>query len=160
MAENGSNKINLIVVTPYRNFYEGKVTVVSVPSADGQIGIMHGHSPLVFALAPGLATIRVDDEVKHFVVSEGYAEINGEMALIVCNSAEWPDEVHVNWIFEAIKEAKESLEKEKDQPAGYQNVKDNTYKLIRAQARMHLIELYGTDAQKARLDHLRTAEDE
>ena len=155
MADTGSNKINLIVVTPYRNFYEGKVTVVTLPSADGEIGIMHGHSPLVFAITPGVATIRIDDEVKHFVISEGYAEVNNEMALVVCNSAEYPEEIHIKWIFEALKEAEEGIAKEKMQPSGYKNSMDNTYKLRRAKARIHLIELYGSEQQKQRLANIK-----
>ena len=51
MAESISKKINLIVVTPYQNFYEGAVTVATIPSVDGEIGIMAEHSPLVVALS-------------------------------------------------------------------------------------------------------------
>ena len=105
MAEKEEHKINLIVVTPYQYFYEGLVTVATIPSIDGEIGVMAGHSPLVFALKPGTVTVRVDNEVKHFVVSEGYAEVNREMVLVVCNSAEWAENINIRWIFEAYEEA-------------------------------------------------------
>ena len=109
MAEKEEHKINLIVVTPYQYFYEGLVTVATIPSIDGEIGVMAGHSPLVFALKPGTVTVRVDNEVKHFVVSEGYAEVNREMVLVVCNSAEWAENINIRWIFEAYEEAKKAI---------------------------------------------------
>ncbi|MCR4689366.1 MAG: ATP synthase F1 subunit epsilon [Saccharofermentans sp.] len=159
MAENSTHKINLIVVTPHQNFYEGKVTVVTIPSADGEVGIMHGHSPLVFALTPGIVTVRVDNEIKHFVVSEGYAEVNNEMALVICNSAEWPEQLQIKWILDSMKKAKEDIAEERQKPAGYKHIKDNQYKLKRAQARLHLIELYGSEQQKSRLARLRSGEE-
>ena len=155
MAEKEENKINLFVVTPYQYFYEGPVTVVTIPSIDGEIGIMAGHSPLVFALKPGTVTVRVDNEVKHFVVSEGYAEVNREMVLVVCNSAEWPENINIRWIFEAYEEAKKAIEDEKISGVAQVHTEDNKHKLSRAQARMHLISLYGSDAQKQRLEQLK-----
>ena len=139
MAEKEEHKINLIVVTPYQYFYEGLVTVATIPSIDGEIGVMAGHSPLVFALKPGTVTVRVDNEVKHFVVSEGYAEVNREMVLVVCNSAEWAENINIRWIFEAYEEAKKAIEEEKTAEAAPIQTEDNTQKLSRALARIHFI---------------------
>ncbi|MCH4153332.1 MAG: ATP synthase F1 subunit epsilon [Saccharofermentans sp.] len=154
MAESISKKINLIVVTPYQNFYEGAVTVATIPSVDGEIGIMAEHSPLVVALKPGIVTIRIDDEIKHFVVSEGYSEINQRMILVVCNSAEWAENIHVRWIFQAIAEAEKALAEQKNDEAGQLYTEDNRHKLSRSLARRHFIELYGSESQKQRLEQL------
>ena len=155
MAEKEEHKINLIVVTPYQYFYEGLVTVATIPSIDGEIGVMTGHSPLVFALKPGTVTVRVDNEVKHFVVSEGYAEVNREMVLVVCNSAEWAENINIRWIFEAYEEAKKAIEEEKTAEAAPIQTEDNKHKLSRALARIHFISQYGSDAQKQRLEQLK-----
>ena len=155
MAAKDEHKINLVVVTPYQYFYEGLVTVATIPSIDGEIGVMAGHSPLVFALKPGTVTVRVDDEIKHFVVSEGYAEVNREMVLIVCNSAEWPETINVRWIFEAYEEARKAIADQGSAIAGKTYIEDNKHNLSRAQARIHFISLYGSDAQKQRLEQLK-----
>ena len=155
MAEKEDNKINLFVVTPYQYFYEGPVSCVTIPSIDGEIGVMAGHSPLVFALKPGTATVRVDDEVKHFVVSEGYAEVNREMVLVVCNSAEWPENINIRWIFEAYEEAKKAIAEESASGLTKAHTEDNKHKLSRAQARIHFISMYGSDAQKQRLEQMK-----
>lgn len=152
MAEVLTNKINLIVVTPYQNFYEGAVTVATIPSIDGEIGAMAGHSPLVVALKPGIVTVRIDDEIRRFVVSEGYSEINQRMILVVCNSAEWAENIHVRWIFQAKAEAEKALSEQKNDEDNQRFTEDNRHKLNRAKARMHFIELYGSESQKQRLE--------
>lgn len=151
MAEGkNENKINLIVVTPYKNFYEGKVSSVTITTSDGEIGVMAGHSPLVVALKPGICSVRVDNEVKHFVCSEGYSEIGQKMALIICNSAEWPEDIDVKMACETYIEAKKELE---TLESNYS--KDAEQKLNRAKARMHIVDLYGTDSQIERLNRNR-----
>ncbi len=159
------NKIKLTVVTPVRCFYENFVSSVTLPSFDGEIGIMAGHSPLVFALSPGIAHIRIDSEISHFVVSEGYVEVNPKMVLVVCDSAEWPDQIDVQRMVEAYIESRDNLKNDRDsdkrsiiadanaRKAGY--VKDNVKSLSRARARVHIIESYGTEAQKLKLDKLK-----
>lgn len=46
------------------------------------MGIMYGHQPLVVALAPGIATVRIGDKTKKIVLSEGYAEIGQYVAIV------------------------------------------------------------------------------
>lgn len=158
-----AKRINLTVVTPVKTFFEGQVSAVSLPSLDGEIGIMAGHSPLVFALKPGVAKVRIDEDNKVFVVSEGYAEIGPNMALVVCDAAELAEDIDVNRMVESYKESlkncsnkntvKRVLADETARRAGY--VKDSTKALARAKARMHFIETYGSEAQKQRLEVLK-----
>ena len=154
MAEASGNKIRLIVVTPYKTFYDGMVSIITIPSTDGEIGIMSGHDPLVVALKPGICRINIDGEIKRFTSSEGYAEIGRHQALIVCNSAEWPEEISVARILKSYKDASGRMEDEKRQNKedGVQITSDATNMLGRAKARIHLIELEGSEAQKSRLE--------
>ena len=98
---------------------------------------------------------RAAPEVKHFVVSEGYAEVNREMVLVVCNSAEWAENINIRWIFEAYEEAKKAIEEEKASGLTKTHTEDSKHKLSRAQARIHFISQYGSDAQKQRLEQLK-----
>ena len=79
MAEKEDNKINLFVVTPYQYFYEGPVSCVTIPSIDGEIGVMAGHSPLVFALKPGDGSAREQAASSQKVLG-GWANIAIEYA--------------------------------------------------------------------------------
>ena len=94
MAESEQKKkMMLEVVTPYEVFYEGQIERAVLPALDGQIGVLPGHSPLVVAITPGIATFEIDNEKKSFVVSEGFAEIAHHVVVLVCNAAEWPEEI-------------------------------------------------------------------
>ncbi|MBR6881070.1 MAG: ATP synthase F1 subunit epsilon [Clostridiales bacterium] len=157
MAERSGKKTNLVVVTPYKNFFEGRVDSVSLPSLDGEIGIMASHTPVVIALKPGIVNARIDKEYKHFTISEGYAEIGHNIVLIVCNSAEWPEEIKVGRIFRSHKDAYENVKEImaiKDASVREDAKRENDLDFARAKARKHLIELYGSERQRARLEEL------
>ena len=157
MAVNAENKIKLIVVTPYKTFFEDKADIVVVPSIDGELGVMCGHSPLVVALKPGICKIITGDETLHFSCSEGYAEIGHKVALVVCNSAEWPEEINVNRIVNSYLDGKAKMKQDemlkREQKAIITSDNRNLYE--RAKARMHLVEIAGTDAEKNKLIQLK-----
>ena len=155
MAEDQSHKIHLIIITPKKTFYEGLVSSASLPTIDGEFGVMAGHTPFVAALFPGTCTIRVDEDVKHFVISEGYAEINQRAIIVICNSAEWPEEIKVRQIFESYRDGKAELEKQDKDGVGQVYMEDVKRVVDRSLARMRFIERYGSDSQKSRLAQLK-----
>ena len=155
MAEDISHKIHLIIITPKKTFYEGLVSSASMPTIDGEFGVMAGHTPFVAALFPGTFTIRVDEDIKRFVVSEGYAEINQRAIIVICNSAEWPEEIKVRQIFESYRDGMAELEKQDKDGVGQVYTEDVKRVVDRSLARMRFIERYGSDSQKSRLAHLK-----
>lgn len=155
MAEDISHKIHLIIITPKKTFYEGLVSSASMPTIDGEFGVMAGHTPFVAALFPGTFTIRVDEDIKRFVVSEGYAEINQRAIIVICNSAEWPEEIKVRQIFESYRDGMSELEKQDKEGVGQVYTEDVKRVVDRSLARMRFIERYGSDSQKSRLAQLK-----
>ncbi|MBE7069847.1 MAG: ATP synthase F1 subunit epsilon [Ruminococcaceae bacterium] len=156
MAEESKHKIHLIIITPKKTFYEGLVSYAGFPTIDGEFGVMAGHTPFVAALFPGTCTIRVDDDVKHCVLSEGYAEINQRTIIVICNSAEWPDEIKVRQIFESYRDSMAEIERQtKDEKSGVVYAEDVKRMADRCLARMRFIERYGSEAQKSRLAQLK-----
>ena len=155
MAEEKKHQTRLTIVTPYEDFYEGGVDAVTLPSRDGEVGVMAGHMPLVLALFPGILTIRNGSEKRACVISEGYAEIGQHMVLVVSNSAEWPESIDVKRSFDSLNKYSELL---KD--LAYNDYKKVVYKeyIDRAKARLHLVELYGSEKQKEKLTQLREAQ--
>ena len=158
MAEHESHKINLLIITPYEDFYEGMVDSVRIPTSDGEFGFMAGHTPFVAALEPGICTLTNGKEVKHCVLSEGYCEISGMLALIVCNSAEWPENLRIRRMIEAYKQALEELKTHKNKSGRQVFPEDSIAKGKRALARMKIIEKYGSDQQKERIASLKKSE--
>ena len=103
--EQTKKKMTLEVVNPYEVFFEGRVDRVVLPTLDGQYGIMPGHSPLVIAVTPGIASVEMDGEKKTFTVSEGFAEIGQHVVIIVCNAAEWPEKIDMARAQQALERA-------------------------------------------------------
>lgn len=154
MADN-SHKINLIIITPKKTFYEGMVSSATLPTIDGEFGVMAGHTPFVAALFPGICTIRVDEDIKHCVISEGYAEINQRTIIVICNTAEWPEEIKVGQIFESYRDSMAELDKQGLEGGSRVYAEDVKRMADRALARMRFIERYGTEIQKTRLAQLK-----
>lgn len=151
MADHVSHKLNLLIVTPYEDFFEGFVDSVRIPTVDGEFGFMAGHTPFVAALEPGACALTVNGETKYCMVSEGYCEINGMLALIVCNSAEWPDKIRLRRVINSYKAALAEKESHCDANGRPVSVEDSIKKGKRALARMRFIQQHGTDQQRERL---------
>jgi len=152
MAGNVSHKINLLIVTPYGDFFEGRVDSVRIPTNDGEFGFMAGHTPFVAALEPGACALTIDGKTRYCMLSEGYCEINGMLALIVCNSAEWPEDLRLRRMITAYKNALDEIENHYDKNGRPVFVEDSREKGKRALARIRFIERYGTDQQRERLN--------
>ena len=148
MAEHESHKINLLIITPYEDFYEGMVDSVRIPTSDGEFGFVAGHTPFVAALEPGICSITCGKEVKHCVLSEGYCEISGMLALIICNSAEWPEDLRIRRMINAYKQALEEIKTHKNKEGRQVFTEDSIAKGKRALARMQFIEKYGSEELK------------
>lgn len=77
--------MNLIVLTPEKEIYQGYVTSVKVPGITGQFEILNNHAPIVAALGSGDVRILTDNgEKKIFKIKKGFIEvIKNEISLLV-----------------------------------------------------------------------------
>jgi F-type H+-transporting ATPase subunit epsilon len=87
--------LHVEIVTPYEMFYEGPAEMVIVTCKDGEIGVLPGHIPLVAALTSGEVRMKIGDQTKVALTTNGFAEIGPELVIIVVNAAEWPDQIDV-----------------------------------------------------------------
>jgi len=101
--------LHVEIVTPYEMFFEGPADMVVVTGKDGEIGVLPGHAPLVAALVPGEVRLKISDEWKHAVLTNGYAEIGPELMIIVVNAAEWPEQIDVSRAETALARAEARL---------------------------------------------------
>jgi F-type H+-transporting ATPase subunit epsilon len=63
-------------VSPESVLYSGDVDQVDLPGAEGDMGILPGHAPLVTALRPGIVTIFSAGSRLPVVVIGGFAEVS------------------------------------------------------------------------------------
>ncbi|HOO62171.1 MAG TPA: ATP synthase F1 subunit epsilon, partial [Bacillota bacterium] len=139
------NTMMLEVVTPYQHFYEGRVDSVTLSTLDGELGICPGHSPLVVALTPGISRIVENSKTKYAVMTEGYAEIGQHIVVVVCNAAEWPEDIDVARARAAFDRASKRYHDAKTESDAQVYAR---HSIRRARVRIKAVEMYGTDKQK------------
>lgn len=85
--------IHLSVVTPERIVLEEDADIVVARGAEGDIGVLHGHEPLVTPLATGELMYRVDGEDHHLAISGGFLEVRAEKVIVLADVAERSEEI-------------------------------------------------------------------
>jgi F-type H+-transporting ATPase subunit epsilon len=74
-------------VSPERVLFSGDVDQVDLPGAEGDMGILAGHAPLVTALRPGIVTIYSGSSREPVVVIGGFAEVSPAGLTILADRA-------------------------------------------------------------------------
>ncbi len=84
------------VVTPERVLYQDEVQFLVAPGAEGELGVMRNHAPLVAALSTGVLRYRDNTgQPKRMAVSGGFMEVIDNVARILAETAEHGDDVDV-----------------------------------------------------------------
>jgi F-type H+-transporting ATPase subunit epsilon len=81
-------KIQLEIVTPDRALVREEVEEIQVPGAEGYLGVLPGHTPLLATLKVGELWYRIGQE-KHFLaIAGGFVEILPDRVTILAQIAE------------------------------------------------------------------------
>ncbi len=90
-----SEPIELIVVTPERQLLRKRVAEVQLPGADGYLGVLPGHAPLMTEI--GIGELSYPDaagkESVHLVLVRGFAEVLPDRVTILAETAERTEEI-------------------------------------------------------------------
>lgn len=81
------------IVTQERTVLSREVDAVNVPGAEGRMGILPNHTPLLTTLAFGEVMIRVNGQEEFFAIGGGIVEIQPNHVIILADSAEHADEI-------------------------------------------------------------------
>lgn len=99
--------------------YEDDVNMVIIPGADGVIGVLPRHAPLMAVVVPGEVMVRKtgqDDE--YYAVGGGFVEVRPDKIVLVARSGESVEEIDAVRAEAALRRAEEWLaspEHDKDQ---------------------------------------------
>jgi len=100
----------LSIVTPDKIFYDGEVRSLVVPGADGYLGVLTSHAPLITSLIAG--KIEFSDAAgtdRVMAVSEGFFEVSNNVATILADLIENATEIDINAARAALKEERQRL---------------------------------------------------
>ena len=77
------------LVTPDGPVFEGEVEMLIVPGADGEIGVLARHAPLIAMLKAGSTRVHVkrDTEVQEFATGPGFFKVEQDRALALVDDA-------------------------------------------------------------------------
>ena len=76
----------LEIYTQEKQVLDEKVTSLVAPGADGYVGVMANHAPLLATLGKGNLTVRTGNQQRKFKVSGGFLEVHANHATILADS--------------------------------------------------------------------------
>jgi F-type H+-transporting ATPase subunit epsilon len=127
--------IKLEIVTPEKRVLNETVDSVTIPAANGEVGILPNHAPLISGLKSGVLAYTKGGVTERMVVSGGFVEVGADKVSVLTDIAETAADINV----EAARTEREQSEKVlgawNGTEADFEVEKD---KLERAQARLQL----------------------
>jgi F-type H+-transporting ATPase subunit epsilon len=107
--------LHLDFVSPESVLFSGDVDQVDLPGAEGDLGILPGHAPLVTVLRPGIVTIFRDNTRVPFVVVGGFAEVSPAGLTVLADRAMPRESFDQALLAIEIKDAEEDVADTADQ---------------------------------------------
>jgi F-type H+-transporting ATPase subunit epsilon len=104
-------KFELRVVSVERSLFEGEVEFIIANGADGELGVLARHAPLMTVLKPG--PLRIQETIggpeQILFVGGGFLEVLPERVTVLADVAEHADEISVERAEDARRRAQERL---------------------------------------------------
>ena len=103
--------LQLEIVSADRSLVNEQVDEVQIPGAQGYLGVLPGHTPLLTTLQVGQLWYRQGQERHYLSIAFGFAEVQPDRVTILAQIAERADEIDVARAEAAKKRAEERLTK-------------------------------------------------
>lgn len=87
--------LELVLVTPTRQLLRSRVMEVTLPGANGYLGILPGHAPLITELGIGELSYRGTTASEPILVIRGFAEVLPDRVTILAETAEFSAEIDI-----------------------------------------------------------------
>lgn len=89
-------KLKLEIITPERLLLSQEVTEVQIPTLNGEVGILPGHTSLISKLAvAGILKYRDEGKEQVAVVGSGFVEVYADKVTILSSLAEKPQDINL-----------------------------------------------------------------
>ena len=108
-----SENFSVEIISPDKSILKSETTEVTIPSYEGEMGILKDHIPLITFLRPGFIKIKTNENEKSFFIEDGTVEFSNNNLLILTSTAKNLDNLEKNYIESIIKESQEKNSQEK-----------------------------------------------
>jgi F-type H+-transporting ATPase subunit epsilon len=127
--------LKLEIVTPEKKVVDETVDAVTIPTQNGEIGILPQHAPLISGLKSGVLSYTKGGTTTRMMVSGGFAEVGASRVSVLADVAEFAEEVDTA----TARAEREKLERGMTNFAGTpEEMEAEREKLERAEARLQL----------------------
>ncbi len=114
MATDSKRLFDLSLVTPDGPVFEGEAEMIIVPGADGEIGVLARHAPLIATLKAGSTRVYLDREsqnVKEYATGPGFFKVETDRAIALVDDAVVADDIDEARAREQLETAQRELER-------------------------------------------------
>ncbi|MBP9719078.1 MAG: ATP synthase F1 subunit epsilon [Candidatus Levybacteria bacterium] len=136
--------MQLSIVTPEKNVWEGTITALTVPTTSGEITILPHHASLVTQIEPGEATIKTDKKTEYFGVTGGFLELHNNHITILADYAVESETIAAEKALEAQKRADELKKKMSE------SISEQDLAIAAGELRRSLMELHVANRRRRR----------
>ncbi len=123
-----ANTMQFDLVSPERSLASLEATAVQIPGADGDMTAMPDHAPTITTLRPGILKVDAPEGSSEYLVTGGFAQINGDALSVLAEKAIPVSEVTRSQLDDLIAEARASHETAVEN--GDQTIVDDAAKLL------------------------------
>ena len=105
------SKIICDIVTPEAKMVSTECYMVVVPGAEGEMGFLEGHAPLVSTLADGQVRLLADagNVSERYCLQGGYVQVTGDKVIVLADRAIAPEDIDKADVSAKLAEANERL---------------------------------------------------
>ena len=129
---------HLDVVSAEKRIFSGRVETFQVTGSEGELGIFHGHTPLLTAIKPGMVRIVKQHGHEEIVyISGGMVEVQPGSATVLADTAIRAEELDAAKAEEAKRRAEEKIQNQH----GDMDFAQAASELAKAIAQLRVIEL-------------------
>jgi F-type H+-transporting ATPase subunit epsilon len=108
-GDGGGRQLFCRITTPEKMVYDGEADLVVARIADGDVGVMVDHAPLVSAAEVGDVRIRDGEELHVFATSDGFFKVSENLVQILVEEAVEAGEIDVDAAGDQVEEAEREL---------------------------------------------------
>ena len=105
------DKFQVEIISPDRSIFKTDASEVTIPSYEGEMGILKDHISLITFLRPGLIKI-IGDKEKIFFVEEGTIEFSDNNLLILTSTARELANIEKIQLDDLLKDAEKKINKD------------------------------------------------
>lgn len=104
------NAVQFELVSPEKLLLSEEVEMVVVPGAEGDFGVLPGHTPVISTVRPGVIHIFEGGAVKtRIFVAGGFTEVTAERCTVLAEEAVLLDDIDRDQVEKSLQEAMEDI---------------------------------------------------